>query len=522
MTIKTAIIINAQADTKAIRMETLLGEEQMVVPVVALVEGVHQAANAPNPELALASEFGKFPQSWDGRPVLLNHPVRDGELVSANSPDVTDTEVFGSLFNAFIEDKKLKAEIWINKTRVAELGDDVQATVKRLEDGDIVEVSIGAFMSILEAKGTYGGETYEGIWVDIVPDHMALLSEGTIGACSIEDGCGAPRINMRTQPTENGAPPTASESGQDAKSTKKGMFTDLIEKFKALKLNLGGNEGDISDSDKRRRLDVALMDADPERAFIWIHAVFNSSVVYERNETLLMRSYSIDNAGSVSVEDDIVAVFLKTTFEPVEPAPQGASTMTDLEKRVAALIANPKTQFTEANIGILNGLSEDVIKEMEAAAEKLPEPEVKKEEPKQEPAAAAAATPADLQAVVDKEAVKLLEGQKQEPVKSKTAEEFIDEAPAEMQEVLLEGLNMHRGRKAELVKSLASNNRCDYTEDALNTMSVGDLEKMAKLADIPTYQGATPILNPATLEDNTVPEPPKIFAKADQAGNPAN
>lgn len=519
MTIKTSLIINAKADTKAIRMETLQDEEHMIVPVIALVEGVHQAANASNPELALAEEFGKFPQSWNGRPILLNHPVRDGELVSANRTDVVNDDVFGNLYNAFIEDKSLKAEIWINTARVAEMGEDVQSTVKRLKDGDLVEVSIGAFMSILDAKGTYGGKAYEGIWIDVVPDHMALLSEGTIGACSIEDGCGAPRINMRSSDTEQGAPPSSSGPTNVAKSKKKSIFTELVEKFKALKLNLGGSDDDISDADKRRRLDAALSDADPERAFIWIVAVFNSSVVYERNETLLMRSYAVDNAGNVSVEDDIIAVFVKTTFEPVEPSPQGASTMTDLEKRVAALIANPKTQFIESNAAILNGLSENAIKEMEDAAEKLPEQKQKEPETKQkesEPAAASSTTQATLptstsitpQEAVKEEAVKLLGG-----TNAKTAEEFIDEAPSEMQEVLLEGLSMHRGRKAELVKNLAANTRCDYSEKELATMSVKNLEKLAKLADIPTYQGVAPILNPATFEDNTVPEPPKMFAK---------
>ena len=63
-----------RANTEASRRETFNGVEHLVVPLVALVEGVLQSSNAETPELALASEFGKHFKGWNGRPVVVNHP----------------------------------------------------------------------------------------------------------------------------------------------------------------------------------------------------------------------------------------------------------------------------------------------------------------------------------------------------------------------------------------------------------------------------------------------------------------
>ena len=57
----TALYILVEADTDAIRTDTFMDQEHMVVPVIALVEGVVHASNSPVPELALASEFARHP-----------------------------------------------------------------------------------------------------------------------------------------------------------------------------------------------------------------------------------------------------------------------------------------------------------------------------------------------------------------------------------------------------------------------------------------------------------------------------
>lgn len=198
--------IQAQPDTSGIRTAQLYGEEHTVIPTVALVEGVLWPANAPSPELALAEEFGRFPGGWDGRPVTYDHPKINGEAVAAGSPDVLDDVGLGQLFNTRLDGKKLKTEIWINNSRINSLGEDAQEVIRRLREGDeVVEVSTGLFTMSEHLEGTYEGQEFSAIWRNIVPDHLAILPSGTTGACSVADGCGAPRENSKFVPVMNAA-----------------------------------------------------------------------------------------------------------------------------------------------------------------------------------------------------------------------------------------------------------------------------------------------------------------------------
>ena len=82
----------AKADVDAIRHETFEGNDHLVIPIIALVEGVIQSSNATNPELALASEFAAHVRGWNGRPVVMKHPDKDENQDSANDPEVLETE----------------------------------------------------------------------------------------------------------------------------------------------------------------------------------------------------------------------------------------------------------------------------------------------------------------------------------------------------------------------------------------------------------------------------------------------
>jgi len=188
--------LSTTADTSAVRQETWNGRDYTVVPVVALVEGVLQGLNAENPEFAPYSEFAKFPDGWNGRPVVMNHPMVNGQLVSANSPEVLTDWQMGFMFNSVGEDKKLKTEAWIDNGLVAEKGGEFQSTLDRLiANGEPVEVSTGLYTEITAENSSFKGNTYKGRWQNVVPDHLAILSAGSTGACSVEDGCGAPRLN---------------------------------------------------------------------------------------------------------------------------------------------------------------------------------------------------------------------------------------------------------------------------------------------------------------------------------------
>lgn len=179
-----------EQNPEAIRTERFNGRDHVVVPAIVLVEGVLHGANSEFPELALAEEFGKFPETWNGRPVTLSHPMRQGQFVSASSaPEVFESEAVGMVFNSRVEDGKLKVEFFLDPEKAG------QDEIDRLTSGSTAEVSTGFFADVLEAKGNFKGRDFAGILTGIRPDHIALLSEEEIGACSVADGCGAPRIN---------------------------------------------------------------------------------------------------------------------------------------------------------------------------------------------------------------------------------------------------------------------------------------------------------------------------------------
>ena len=92
-------------DVGEIRREEYDGVEHVVVSAVAVVEGLMWAQNAPEPEYVPAIAFSKHVDAWNGRPVVLNHPQVDGQLVSANSPAVLEGEMFGVLFNTAYEEE---------------------------------------------------------------------------------------------------------------------------------------------------------------------------------------------------------------------------------------------------------------------------------------------------------------------------------------------------------------------------------------------------------------------------------
>ncbi len=164
------------------------GEKHLVVPVVMMVEGVHNGSHGPlyHP----AEELGKFPESWNGIPVIVRHPQKDGVYVSANSPDIVDDQVIGRVYNTKFEDGKLKAEVWINEHKASLVYPEILSCLRK---GQPIDVSVGVFTDDEYISGEWNGEKYVGIAKNHRPDHLALLPNER-GACSWTDGCGI-RLN---------------------------------------------------------------------------------------------------------------------------------------------------------------------------------------------------------------------------------------------------------------------------------------------------------------------------------------
>lgn len=180
-------VVRAASKEYTARTEYFQGREHLVVPVVALVEGVVHAMNSAHPELVTAEEYSYAPGGWNGRPLFLGHPERGGEPVSGNSPALLEEECIGIVFNAAVRKRKLTMEAWIDVARATEIAPEL---LKRVQDRKPIEISVGVFVETDEEAGVYEGKEYLGAWHDIVPDHLALLPAGDEGACSVDMGCG--------------------------------------------------------------------------------------------------------------------------------------------------------------------------------------------------------------------------------------------------------------------------------------------------------------------------------------------
>lgn len=191
------------------RVEKWQGKDHLVVPIIALVEGVIHAVNSENPEYIDRSVLEKAQDSWNGMPVTLGHPTRNGKPVSANEPAILESHAFGIIRNAEIKGDKLEMEALIDIARLEELDADLLAD---LQAGEVVEVSVGALVRTSAAEGTHKKKKYKGKWLEIYGDHLAMLPGG-VGACSAEMGCGANRAACVHLVTAEGLVPVTEVGG---------------------------------------------------------------------------------------------------------------------------------------------------------------------------------------------------------------------------------------------------------------------------------------------------------------------
>lgn len=187
---ETYLLLQAIFATMA-RTEQLDGVDHLVIPVVALKEGVLNGLFYP------AAEIKQFASSWNGAPITINHPILNGKDASANLPIFESTINVGRVFNARYEADGLKGEAWINIEKAKRLG--YESIIQHLQEGKMMEVSTGLNALIAQTPGTYNNVAYTAIIKSIRPDHLAFLPNET-GACSIEDGCGAMRNNVKEIP----------------------------------------------------------------------------------------------------------------------------------------------------------------------------------------------------------------------------------------------------------------------------------------------------------------------------------
>jgi hypothetical protein len=555
---QTLSLMVGSSDASLIRTETLAGREYTVVPCIALVEGVLQGANSTEPEFAAAAEFGRFPQGWNGRPVVLRHPQINGVFVSASLPTIFEDFHMGSLFNSKLEDKKLKTEAWLDNARILELGGEFLETLTALQNGDVINVSVGAFIETRAAHGTYGGKQYQSRWDTVVPDHLALLPD-ELGACSVADGCGTNRVaSAAVQPIETrslqyltegcgghccdacaqgepcmatasagaeapnggGGTPTptptpspqpgqpatptpttpapvsptpttptpAPATGEVGESQAEAPTPEVLaamarageqrlDVLQGLAANALGNEVVLDDA---QRLVAQALPArlGVESWAVDLLAATTDQAVYmawgEPNmKGFFQIGYSVNNSGAVNFTGEPEPVNLMVRIMPRQTGEVSANSGSTVEEDGA---------MAEAGQGGIPANAAGTESQPGTATAPVVEPNVQAE------------PEATLESV----------------------DSYIAKAPAELQGVLRRAVQRDEAHKQSLIAGIKTNSRNRFSDEQLAAMDLPQLEGLAALAEVPSFEGRGNGFDPDPLNVNTRPVQVSTFMEADQ------
>lgn len=146
-------------------------------PVVMVTEGV--MAGSDGPMFWSADVIKRMTRKWAGTPVVVGHPMSNGKPISVKH---VPEQIVGHVANPVFDpaSKSLKAVI---KVPQGFTGINQLMMLK--------EVSIGVFVDSIISNGQHQGVNYIGKTMVGIPDHLAVLPEGQVGACSwAEHGCG--------------------------------------------------------------------------------------------------------------------------------------------------------------------------------------------------------------------------------------------------------------------------------------------------------------------------------------------
>lgn len=459
-----SILTNVQS-----RAARWLNKDYMVVPVVMVVEGVHDGSVGPL--LYPSEELSATAEQWEGVPVTVQHPKdEEGKFIMAvNAPEF----IIGHISSP-IWDDKLRAEAWIDVEKANLINTDIMAIIRG--NGQL-EVSTGLLSNDEMTKGDWKGETYAAIIRDITPDHLALLP-GEKGACSWSDGCGI-RANKGGGEVKF---KNFDLKDFDLKDIPKSVLHAFLRNQLGEEVKWEGEfkTNEISHGDIRRQVQSNIDENDNQSQYHFVRDVFDKYFVYSREQDgqktqFFKQGYNLAANDEVELVGDVVEVIQKTEYIKVNIDKEGKKMSEKGKKccpeKVATLIANEKSSYIDDDKEWLEAMEEGQLDRLIA--------NVGISKDAEKTLVTAAVKKAFDDAIKSGDIIKKEDVQKKE--KAKTVDDYIANAPSEMQDLLKSSLAIHKDRKAGLVQQILTNELNSFAQKDLEAKTIDELTNIAAL-----------------------------------------
>jgi len=435
-----------------VRHDRMNGRDHLVVPCVMMTEGVHDGSEGPL--LYTEEELKINTRLWNNKPVVVYHPVRNGAPVSACDPDIIDRYGVGVLMNTRWEKDGLRTECWIEEEKAEQVDNRV---LEALNSEQMMEVSTGLFMDVESKEGEWNGEKYHGIALNHLPDHLALLPDKK-GACSIEDGAGLLRNAAKNK---------------DPKSKLAAHYLEIV--------------NELSATDLYNKLSDLVQEADADQIpGTYVVDVWDPFFIYhDPKGGVWYQKYKTEN-DEVKLEGTRQAAEKDTRYKLADGTYVGnvraankETAMNEKERKALAdkAISNAKSPWTEDDREDLLKMADNHLEWVANAMEPMEKPEGegegKPKAPKAEPKV---------------ETTKETATANTEP----TVDEYIEQAPEGMRDMLRQGIASHVAEKDGMVKKIMANARNTFTQEQLDAKDMSELKGIAMLAEVPTAPLAPP------------------------------
>lgn len=463
-----------------VRHEFRGGRDYTVVPVVMLVEGVHNGSGGAI--LHLPQYYSQNPDDWNGVPATAGHPRVNGDYVLANEADA-DQWVVGYVENARIEDNKLKAEVWIDDQRAIAINPEV---LNYINEGKPLDVSTGLLSVDRDEQGQHNGEQYEAVTIEYYPDHLALLP-GEQGACSWRDGCGI-RNNKQTEDIDDMSPLTQKQINELKTDRKEGV---------GVQNRLQTNE--MGFRELSRMVQGMLDRLDSEARVHYLKEIWDDYfvyTVYDRDqgwEKHYRQSYSVDEQNNdVNFEGDPMQVRENIEYVPIQTNGEEVTaneddgdcgcggmkrtkfnnnqdkekTMSDKKTerpsgevmdKVSALVNNENTRFTKDDREWLLNLNEAQLTKLEPKEAEAPE-------------------------VTREQAIQALQEDLSDP------DRLVEILPDTTKSHFQNGIKTYKEKRESLIKHIQTNTSKDtWPTEELEGMEMTTLERLAKSVNPTDY-----------------------------------